>query len=501
LNNDVSINEITRLSKFRKEAAILRATYPDITINLDILNDDYYISEATKCNDIINNRKNADTEIKSLDEQLVKMNSLLLAHDKYTNYLLYDKYVKAIEDQTIIKDYLRYRELILAIDKSKAARVLEDNIYKIQMQLKYLLFREQYNKALEYENMIEYIKLQLDLWKQYEIYNKYIEHKKVRELAQLKYDTNIDLLRGIFALCNVNHCIILLDKYINNILEHEKATVENQNAILYKQYLDNKNEMLILDRNIKDTQARIKEYDNKLIILNQKLSKINSLVDANKQISESKTEYIDKLALLLEYSNMMNDMLNKATNNRLEDFNKLWCSNLSKISNMVVRITLDKGFNIDFKDDNKYLSIDVASGYQKFILDLTFRDTAMELAFISMPNIMIIDEGFGTADIYNREGLKEYITHLSKKTKVLVISHIEEIHTVSNHIIQVQLGSKLQFGKNILEHNVTATKSIEPVMEDDLYCKCCKITLSTKKLAEKHLLSKTHLTKYERYIV
>ena len=84
------------------------------------------------------------------------------------------------------------------------------------------------------------------------------------------------------------------------------------------------------------------------------------------------------------------------------------------------------------------LDIQLASGFQQFIIGLLFR-----LIFSSMipaaPNFIIVDEGFGTADGKNLETLKYMLGALAKSNYdfIFVISQLESVRSSITNPIEI----------------------------------------------------------------
>lgn len=80
------------------------------------------------------------------------------------------------------------------------------------------------------------------------------------------------------------------------------------------------------------------------------------------------------------------------------------------------------------------ISADLASGFQKFIIDL-----ALRIAFVSehhsLPNFLVIDEGFGCLDQEHLANLREFLAEFNNRSStidwLLIISHIEELSNMS----------------------------------------------------------------------
>jgi DNA repair exonuclease SbcCD ATPase subunit len=102
--------------------------------------------------------------------------------------------------------------------------------------------------------------------------------------------------------------------------------------------------------------------------------------------------------------------------------------------------------------DGSESPIDLSSGYQRFVAGLAFRRALMRTSLITMPQFMILDEGFGCLDADNLQNICEHLVDLSMDLSFLVvISHIEQMHCAFNSVIPIMRtrngGSCIKYGK------------------------------------------------------
>ena len=413
------------------------------------------------------------------------------------------------------------------IDSTIKANKLQSEIMDLQSKIQYLDWLEKYQQAIQYESRITMINSDIDKCKEYELYEQSMQLMDLRDETVKVYETDLIKLKSMCGMKKyytdkISEMSVILDTLENN-----------QRYMLYKQYLEALEECTEYKIAYDNINAEYTSVCNNYELNKIELEKLEAVADDTNKILQAKKSNNDKLVVMQAYADYIggpNGLLVKITKSRLEQFCNLWCVNLAKISDMSIQITLDRGFNIDLLENGKAISIDVASGYQKFALDLTFRDTAMQLAFISIPSIMIIDEGFGAADYKNKDLLKSYIIDLShrhlmgKQLDILVVSHIEEIHTITSSMLNIEKisgGSRLRYGTEpyfntsdiIRTVDISTDNHIQTVDEfssnkniigqvitRDLYCQACNTTLSTTKMAERHLASKTHNTKFLKWV-
>ena len=208
--------------------------------------------------------------------------------------------------------------------------------------------------------------------------------------------------------------------------------------------------------------------------------------------------------------------------------------------NMIIKITEE--YDILYSDINNgeeyWLDISLSSGYQRFILNIAFRIILWQCSDVIIPDVLIIDEGFGMCDDENLHKITNFLKWIANtnNTKynlpnfVLIISHInylvnnieyplfikdgkiidksQLVHfSNSDNILNEDTDSMISNDSNITlesncechvvidirkdEKNTNDAKSINTNTSDKYYCEKCRvyIKLSNK---EKHLLSLKH---------
>lgn len=134
---------------------------------------------------------------------------------------------------------------------------------------------------------------------------------------------------------------------------------------------------------------------------------------------------------------------------------------LANIADFELRITFDGEVHVDIiraSDASNpaadTVSADLASGYQKFIIDLVMRQSLCSLAGCAKAGVLFIDEGFGSADEENLAIIcRKVLPTLARSfEKVIIISHLTCIHEYANSACEIVRGgspiaSRLQVGE------------------------------------------------------
>ena len=117
---------------------------------------------------------------------------------------------------------------------------------------------------------------------------------------------------------------------------------------------------------------------------------------------------------------------------------------IAKILNGVVDFTVEFDIHnsnradifINYGDTRRI--IELASGMEKMISSLAIRVALLNISSLPKPDIMIIDEGFGTLDENRITACNLLLTSLKKWFKnILVITHVDGIKDVADNVIEI----------------------------------------------------------------
>lgn len=236
-----------------------------------------------------------------------------------------------------------------------------------------------------------------------------------------------------------------------------------------------------LDRNIKDIDILIdialllieKNNNDRIIkIIKPLIDKPDNNLKLYKQVIRSGNGIIS--ILLNEYRY---DMENKV-NDLLSDFN------------LIIKINED--FTIVHKIFDKWIDISSSSSYQKFLLNIVFRLVLWRMSNIIIPDMLVIDEGFGVCDSENIKNitllLKKIISMENTPSHIIVINHIEYLNNNLDYSIYIE-------NNKISNQDTVVTKKIEiKVNETRFYCNLCDVDIKLVN-KNKHLISTKHKNK------
>jgi hypothetical protein len=145
------------------------------------------------------------------------------------------------------------------------------------------------------------------------------------------------------------------------------------------------------------------------------------------------------------------------------------CNKILKvISDFTIDIEYDKDIKIYTYERDIKIPATMGSGFQKFILDMIMRITLTKISTISNPNMLFIDEGFGTLDRDNFIGVCKILSKLKFNfDSLFIISHIEELKGYADKILTIKRDknlSQLTYGNmspSLLEVKIIELKKKE----------------------------------------
>jgi len=303
----------------------------------------------------------------------------------------------------ILKNISECKNLILQFDVAKKYFSKLDIIKKLQFQIYWYENFQKYEIKLKLKNISEKVKN----------YKNKIGHEKDLE----KYYNLENLLKNIIKNKNISEKIKALcdfrDKKITKLehLQSEKEKKVRSISIIAEN-----------ERRKKVIVANIKACNNELEFLNM----YRRCVDKKKGISQS---------ILLQLCKKINTECNRILN-EISDFNIL----VEIDSKMILRIyTLETNTTTPLK-----IPASMASGYQKFIMDMILRIVLLNDLCgisgnnISNPNILILDEGFGCLDSDNFIEVAKILKKLKQCFScIMIITHINELKSYADKSIDI----------------------------------------------------------------
>ncbi len=94
--------------------------------------------------------------------------------------------------------------------------------------------------------------------------------------------------------------------------------------------------------------------------------------------------------------------------------------------------------NICYQNMKPY-NVQLASGFEKFIIGLAIRMTLCQISLTAKPNFLIIDEGWSCLDSENLGNIGTIMNYIKTQYEhVIVISHLEELKNQADYVINIE---------------------------------------------------------------
>lgn len=378
------------------------------TINVNIINASYNLKQCRNGDNIL-----LDEEItwKNLEQYEQKFNEM-------SNKWNFDNIDVEISESEYNNTVARIKQ----IEYSKLIEMIITGIFddyeKCRIYNKHLQFEEYLNMKSQYNNM------KYTYW-----YNtlEYYKHQK----RQFEIQKEVDELRAQIE-------IIDKQKIINDELE-----------ILYrqiKQYEYNTYYIAITNNTNIDNQLRGLMKKNKTIT--EEIVRIESTIENNKLHNRLTTEIIEKeqhLKYLQWYLKLVDkdgipyDLMIKKLKMVEIELNKFLVQFVGYTVNFEIEFNNKGGKMIIQINKNGFiLNCQDLSGFETFILKIGFKMILTRMNHISKFSIIFIDEGLDCIDANNFDRLDKLFSYLrSQYEKVMVLTHIEDIHRFDSFVINI----------------------------------------------------------------
>lgn len=381
-------------------------------INYSILNPSKYIKRFKYL------ENNLDHYYNTIEQHKIKTDIINIKNNKIFNW---------IEEYNEIKDSLDYYHT--SIENHK-------------------LYKDYKNKIYELNNNIE---INLQLLNDVQLNNEkhYINKKSIQD--------NLD---SIYYTINFAHQ--LYDSYLNEKYNNIKHILSFKESILDYQNIENYKQLLLWEEYYynEDLIKYSKIYHKRTKTLNEIKEiedEINTLIIYQTNMithfdnySKNKKEY----DTLHYQQNNINHSIHifKTILDNYDNFQK-WIYNthvlpniIKNVNNIIANSTINPfTINAFIENDgiqfslNNTTSTNKASGFQKFIINIALRISFLDLynnkSFCSQ---LFIDEGWTSADSYNRTLIPKVLNYLlTRFDSVILVSHIDEIKDIIDISIKI----------------------------------------------------------------
>ena len=292
-----------------------------------------------------------------------------------------------------------------------------------------------------------------------QIEEKQIEESKVKEKTD-RYESAEERLRDYQAIVTeIESNKRKLELIAIEIESHRNKLNGNKIELslfeeLLKRYKRNKEQIehnSITKERIEKQRSGLAVFENQLSkvdkIINTKnselgtiLQKINDLDDSIKELVKIEEQF--RLASLLKDSLSKDGIQLQIIEQVIPRINAELVKILSNVVDFGVIFEIDKeskDIDIYIDDGDCVRSISLGSGMERTISSIALRAAIANISLIPSCNLFIIDEGFGTLDSDNLNNINMMLGYLkSVFDTVIVISHIEYIQDICDHIISIE---------------------------------------------------------------
>ena len=306
-----------------------------------------------------------------------------------------------------------------------------------------------------------------------------VENNKIQQDKIDKFQINIDRIQKIvdeLADKQKNKNKKILDNK-NKIIEYEKQISANKKEIeenkklqkhlqlLEEYHLFYKNWIIKFENSNKWTEIK-KEIEKEISTLNNDVEKkkveldffkkeLTEYLGIRKDFDEKSTES-NNLQLYVQIMNY-----NGLPYEILKTYLPLIESDVNQILHSMVNFSIEFMFYDDAlveEQKNKQLksnagsvninicyqgikpyNVQLASGFERFIIGLAIRMTLCQISLTAKPNFLIIDEGWSCLDTENLNNVSIIMAYIkSQYEHVIIISHLEELKSQADYIINIE---------------------------------------------------------------
>lgn len=379
--------------------------------------------------------------------EIIDYKMVLENTEKIRNDLKHIEYLKSMLHYYQEKE--KYDKICKCIDKtSNNIQEKKNKIKELQEEYElYTLTIEDFNKQSVYLYN-EYVNIQY--------YNQYIKWKKDYD-NYIKVESNIireydDISEQIYYIENILPRKKELDRIMtdyekwekqhNNNLIHCSHMIVLINKYDYNLYQNKK--LMISDK--KNLKEQIDQKHNEIIKIGNEIAKLEAIYNINEKNKINKKILISADDKISHIISTIEIIINKFKTYRKDIYNNYILKRIVDKSNKYIEKvchTNTKPFKLDYYiselkdiihinwlvkiDDNnsQYISINQASGFQKFVMSLALR---MSIFGNRQCSQLFFDEGFTACDKQNLSIIPSFLKGLLKIYKsIILVSHIEII--------------------------------------------------------------------------
>ena len=409
--------------------------------------------------------------IKNVNEWSEQAKHLIIMYDMFG-----EEYHILLQEISILKPKIDIFENNVRILKEndnihkeieKLEKKLHDvrNIKNLKLEIRFL--------SREIDNLSSYIQqiesnaiINQEIHKINEEINKKVSIRNKMELNINDYESKIiQWQKKDTIIKSIGHDIQLLKEYYLEFMMWQTDNTKHNNYI--KEKKENSDQLIKFDTQIRDLKQKLQE-DQKILdnylSLKEKIDQIQENIRITKlyhQITNYKGIPYEILKVCLNpIESMVNNVLSQMTTFSVEFIHYDTDENSYKDDGRRKKISLKtkkvlqktKQGNIDIiihYQNQKPNSVEMACGFEKFIIDIAMRITLIKLSSNSKPNFFVVDEGWVCLDTDRRNGLEITMNYIkSQYDHIIIMSHLVELHAYCDYMLTIDRENDCSFVSN-----------------------------------------------------
>lgn len=479
---DVSHIEISKkFNDIQKENILLRNQIKPVT-NTKFDSDIYIKLQYTILKNIHNHHLHPDTILYSIA-------------DKKEFIFFLNENLKLLEEKTVIKNFQHKIEYYKKwIEKMQTnSNVNFTDLCDQSMNLLFMIRQDTFNainkndnkiisqKIKENElifykiNLLNEEKLLLNALKENTIKMKQYEIRENNDKIMQKVNILDDKLK---IIDETQKRLSIEIKELHFLINEKEKTLEdekiNKNAILEELHLLKKYriEYMIWEQKSKSylSHKELKNsYMNRIDKIREKINENSNLITQYRNEMQNYIAIREKIDEKNEELNIINSYIQIVNYNGLpyeilKSYLPLIESNINQILHSMVNFNIEFIFhdedqkiktnigalniNLYYNNESSY-NAQLASGFEKFMIEIALRIVLCKISTIAKPNFIIIDEGWSCLDKDNLNNITQILNNIKLQyDNIILISHLDELKSQVDYIINIEKKDNFSFVNN-----------------------------------------------------
>jgi len=268
-----------------------------------------------------------------------------------------------------------------------------------------------------------------------------------RRINSEAHKYNQELRYRIVELLNMNHthyathltnCDIQVED-LNDTLRRNEVFEQWQRYKRYKeiglQNAEAEQQLETLRVELTEIQSAREEQLGRQRELTGELVLVREQIRSCETRADRLTELHEEQQILGQYRSLIVQAKSTIIENNIPRIEHMWNEQLSYMTNLRIRLEYaDDKFFILLVEGKKETSSACASGFQRFVLDFTFRIISLDFAEVPLGKFLIIDEGTSSADPDNKDNIRAFLQQANIPfTFLLLISHDMEFNNIGTY--------------------------------------------------------------------